>query len=379
MIRGTRGRAFTLIELLVVIAIIGILIALLLPAVQKVRAAAARTQCANNLKQIGLALHGYQDVNGSFPPALDNNPFETTAPPHATQKYWMLSWMTRILPFVEQDNLWHLTEAEENNTSIGLPGRYDPWGLAGNFQDRYVGLGTELKVLSCPADDRQYLDSKVTEYGEKFLIAFAGYMGVSGISHRGGHTITGGNTGDIPTQNDQIDPTTGLNTGVNGILIPVQNFTGSCPPGVRVNQITDGLSNTLMVGERPPSKDLLFGWWFAGFGLSGDGDTDVVLGISETFENAQFQFQYHDKYTGRSCSRGNKDPNATNDPNNPPYQLKFGETDNQCDQFHYWSLHSGGSNFCLGDGSVRFLTYGTSPIVQRAMATRDGGEVFDAP
>ena len=128
------------------------------------------------------------------------------------------------------------------------------------------------------------------------------------------------------------------------------------------------------------SADLIFGWWFAGFGLSGDGDTDVVLGISETFENTQSQFQYKDKYTHKLCSRGNKDPNAVNDPlGNFPYQFKFGEIDNHCDQFHYWSLHEGGANFCLGDGSVRFLTYSTSPIIQRAMATRDGGEVFDAP
>jgi prepilin-type N-terminal cleavage/methylation domain-containing protein/prepilin-type processing-associated H-X9-DG protein len=362
MTRWTRGRAFTLIELLVVIAIIGVLIALLLPAVQKVRAAAQRTQCINNLKQIGLALHGYHDVNGSFPPALDNNPFEVATGVHATQKYWMLSWMVRILTFLEQDNLWRLTDMEENNTSVGLPTRYDPWNVV-NRKDRYVGLGMELNVFRCPADDRQYTTT-VSEYGTNYVIGFTGYLGVNGICHRGGHTIFG-NTGDIPTPNDQIDPTTGLNTGMNGILIPVQNYTGSCPPGVRMNQVTDGLSNTLMVGERPPSWDLIFGWWFAGFGLSGDGDTDVVLGISETRENNAFL---------QSCSRGSKDPN---DP--AAYKLSAGDIYNHCDQLHYWSLHSGGANFLLGDGSARFLTYGISPIVQRAMATRDGGEVFDAP
>jgi prepilin-type N-terminal cleavage/methylation domain-containing protein len=377
MTRRTRSRAFTLIELLVVIAIIGILIALLLPAVQKVRAAAARTQCANNLKQLGLALHSYHDVNGSFPPALDNNPYYYASDPHPPQKYWMLSWMTRILTFMEQDNLWHLTDMEENDTSVAAPKRYDPWQVQ-RGKDRYVGLGTELKVLSCPADNRQYLAANVSEYGTAYLIGFTGYLGVSGICHRGGHTIQG-DTGDVPTPNDQIDPTTGNPTGINGILIPVQNFTGICPPGVRMNQVTDGLSNTLLIGERPPSADLIFGWWFAGFGLSGDGDTDVVLGISETFENQQFEFQYKDKNTGRPCSRGNRDPRATGDPNNPPYQLKLGEIDNHCDQFHFWSPHESGANFCLGDGSVRFLTYSTSPIVQRAMATRASGEVFDAP
>ncbi len=373
MTRCTRGRAFTLIELLVVIAIIGILIALLLPAVQKVRAAAQRTQCINNLKQIGLALHGFHDVNGSFPPALDNLPWENNTPGRypITQKYWMLSWMARILPFIEQDNLWKVTEAEENDTSIPLPNRYDPWNNK-NHQTKlygYTALGTEIKIFTCPADDRTYLATKVTEYGETFLIGFTEYLGVNGICHRGGHT-TQGTVGDYATQNSEIDPTTGLLTGVNGIMIPVQNL-GSGPPGIKMNQITDGLSNTLMVGERPPSKDLYFGWWFAGFGMHGDGDCDVVLGISERLESNSFN--YRDPQ-GNLCSQGSPDPNSA-----AAYKLSPGDINNQCDQFHFWSLHQGGSNFLLGDGSVHFLNYSISPIVQRAMATRAGGEVFDAP
>lgn len=103
----TRRLAFTLLELLVVIAIIAVLIGLLLPAVQKVRDAANRLKCANNLKQMGIALHGYHDQMGSFPPGLDNMPFFTSSGAKTTQKYWMLSWFTRIMPWIEQANVYY--------------------------------------------------------------------------------------------------------------------------------------------------------------------------------------------------------------------------------------------------------------------------------
>src|SRR5687767_4784865 len=102
-----RRKAFTLIELLVVIAIIAVLIALLVPAVQKVREAAARTQCLNNLKQIGIALHAYHDVKKVLPPGAPSDipPFAPQVPTTANPG-WGSGWMVHILPYIEQDNIY---------------------------------------------------------------------------------------------------------------------------------------------------------------------------------------------------------------------------------------------------------------------------------
>src|SRR5437016_2856662 len=123
-----RKRAFTLIELLVVIAIIAVLIGLLLPAVQKVRDAANRIKCANNLKQIGIALHSYHDAIGSFP-AVDTNPCVappvtgwTTGNAGGWQKFWDVSWQVKIFPFIEQDNSYRITQgAEDGSYPPGVP------------------------------------------------------------------------------------------------------------------------------------------------------------------------------------------------------------------------------------------------------------------
>jgi prepilin-type N-terminal cleavage/methylation domain-containing protein len=137
---GTAG--FTLVELLVVIAVIAILIGLLLPAVQKVRHAALRTKCANNEKQIGLALHNYHDVHGSFPPAQNTSFYN--------QYYW--SWLAKILPFIEQDNLYRQAEIWRDS---GPPGylRWAPWYTANGMQPQNPVLAYVVPTYICPLDN----------------------------------------------------------------------------------------------------------------------------------------------------------------------------------------------------------------------------------
>jgi prepilin-type processing-associated H-X9-DG protein len=123
---------------------------------------------------------------------------------------------------------------------------------------------------------------------------------------------------------------------------------------IRVTDIHDGSSNTLLVGERPPSADLIFGWWYAGWGQDRAGEGDSVLGVRT--KNVQIPF-------APDCPVG-------------PYHFAPGDFNNQCDAFHFWSPHSGGANFVFADGSARFLTYSADEIMP-ALATRAGREVVE--
>jgi len=325
MVRSRSRSGFTLIELLVVIAIIAILIGLLVPAVQKVREAAARAQCQNNLKQLGLAVHGYHDTNKKFPPALNQKLVPNTQA-QAKLVWWYLSWMGRVLPYIEQQPLGNTIPTEYARY-------YGPWGST--TVAPHIGLGTAPPLLTCPSDPRGQVTALLTVYVANTKVAFTGYLGNSGLDSR----------------------------SMDGIF-----FTES---GVKMVAITDGTSNTLMVGERPPSADMNFGWWYAGAGFYDAAATappagrqvgvgDVVLGTRE-------------QYYILDSTDGVGGPGKTCAATYMNYQA--GNINDPCHQVHYWSQHTGGSNFAFADGSVRFLSY-TADNVMPALATRGGGEIF---
>jgi prepilin-type N-terminal cleavage/methylation domain-containing protein/prepilin-type processing-associated H-X9-DG protein len=311
-----RRRGFTLIELLVVIAIIAILIGLLLPAVQKVRDAAARTQCSNNLKQMGLALHNYHDVNNKLPWGI-----AYSGQGGATYPFYYWSWMAMMMPYYEQDNLYKQAYAWAMNGAQGNS-QYNWWPWGGFWLSPQTpanpALGTKVKTLICPADGRQDLLLPGSQWGGIGNVAFTGYLGVA----------DSGNNGSSST--------------ANGILYWAST--------TKLLDITDGTSNTLMVGERPPSADLNYGWWFAGAGWN-QGEGDVVLGARAVSYASSL---------GCSASSVGFQP---------------GNINNACDQAHWWSMHSGGGNFLRGDGSVIFLNY-TANAVLPQLCSRNGGEVI---
>jgi prepilin-type N-terminal cleavage/methylation domain-containing protein/prepilin-type processing-associated H-X9-DG protein len=314
-----RRSGFTLIELLVVIAIIAILIGLLVPAVQKVREAAARTQCVNNLKQMGLAAHNYHDANKRLPSGVWS-PLTAT---YATD-WWYISWMGRILPYVEQDTVGRLITPEFQRI-------YYPWGFAATGQNApHLQLGLPMPLFICPSESRSLVNPSVNLGWGNAPVAFTCYLGNSGTNSR----------------------------AKDGVMYDQSK--------IKLTAITDGTSNTILVGERPPSADLNFGWWYAGAGFY-DAAVGTQVGVGDVLLGAREIYYAQDSGDsvggpGLGCAQTfvNFQPGDINQP---------------CHQVHFWSYHPGGSNFCFADGSVHFLSYSADPQMP-ALVTRAGGEII---
>lgn len=290
-------RGLSLLELLVVVAIIAVIVGLTLAAVQRVRASAARTHCVNTIRQLGLSLQQYHQAHGAFPPGVSYADGKDPQP--------FLGWQARMLPYLEQRDLWDRTVAAFQQSQVF-------WDIP-----PHTGLATVVPAFLCPADGRITAPAAVGH--DRGLRAFTSYLGVEG-THAGAN---------------------------DGLLY----LDSKC----RLTDVTDGASNTLLVGERPPSADLVLGWWYAGWGQRKNGDADLILGVRTRNYGGN----------GRGCPEG-------------PYQFTPGSFKNQCDAFHFWSPHTGGAHFALADGSVRFIGYSADPIMP-AIATRAGGEGIGPP
>jgi len=345
---------------LVVIAIIAILIGLLLPAVQKVREAAARTQCTNNLKQQGLALHNFHDTNNRLPaalnigttwyttylrdkPACGTGPNGTTYPNDGP----FFSWAYQITPHMELGNMYNAFRHDAN------PAAWPWWQYLPGLP---AAQGNEVnavpaKVMKCPSDPRAdliYIDTPT--YAQGGNAALTDYLGVNG--------------------RDQYRE----DGGQDGILY--------VNAGVKMATIYDGTSNTLLVGERPPANNLLYGWMWAGSGDSPYfGTTDVVLGVREIRPESSQPSAGTANQNPNSFTRDYYRPGDLNDPNNDH-------------RWHYWSLHPGGGMWLFADGHVQFLSYsagtqvvGTYTInsqpvsltLLEVMASRARNETFAMP
>ncbi len=304
MARNTR-RGFTLIELLVVIAIIAILIGLLLPAVQKVREAAARTKCSNNLKQIALALMQHHDNKNFFPSNIGNANYPNDA------SFQNRTWMLSALPYLEQDAMHAL--ATKNAASMVTA------------QER------SMAIYACPSDPRSDIVFNQNVGGFSANYGLTWYVAITGTTF----------------------------SSYDGVMYNRPPTTPKDTRGLtKVDMISDGTSNTAIVGERPPSPNgayfpLYWGWWL----YETNQDTSMCA------TNSSLVF---------SSSLGN---GGTSCPN--PDRYRPGNINNYCDTNHFWAAHNVGGHFAFVDGSVRMIPYTTPASVVVAICTRNKAEAVN--
>jgi prepilin-type N-terminal cleavage/methylation domain-containing protein/prepilin-type processing-associated H-X9-DG protein len=320
--RNRHASGSTLIELLVVIAIIGILVSILLPAVQMAREAARRSGCGNNLKQISLGFQNYESVYGALPPHLVMGPCAgSTAPPQFTMPTGWWTWRVFILPWVEQVPLYNEIDT-----------RADGHAEMSRFAEQ---TSQNLPVYLCPSDSYAREVFRPTDFwqGPKIGLASSNYFACLG--------------GDGGAQRSWFYPNWD-NPSVCDRYAPTNNrlaYNGAFPDANRsisLAGITDGTSQTIAAGERPgdptrPGPQL--GWWALGVGFDAAGNGDSGIDGFEGF------------FLGNS-----QDPWAHMN--------------------HFWSQHPGGANFTMCDGSVRFILYNINYHTFTALGSRSGAEVI---
>ena len=308
-------KGFTLIELLVVIAIIAVLIGLLVPAVQKVREAANRMSCGNNLKQLAIAVHSYGDANGSLPHNGSRN-FTTQAQSCCGINAPRWSWISRVLPYIEQEAL-----SKQANVS-------DTTNLDASATT-LAAIATPIKSLRCPSDTTPATRNDAANVAPT-VVALTSYKGVSGGNWGDGEarwlwgTPNGPFSGPVGTTSHA-----GITNG-NGMF-----FRADYLRKLKLSDITDGTSNTMMLGEDVGNFNQHVSWPYSNNAV---GTCGIAINSKQASGAA---YNYTDW------------PNV----------------------YSFRSMHSGGAQFALADASVRFVRESVNISSYRNLCSIQGGEL----
>ncbi len=340
-----RVRGFTLIELLVVIAIIAVLIALLLPAVQAAREAARRAQCVNNMKQLAIAAHNYNSTTNTFPANLYLHPNYSTA----TYNWNNSSWIVFLLPYMEQQPVY----SSINFNYMWGPNKLGKWNAAVVGQQNSTVRVTVINSLLCPSDNSASVDTNNADEIGNSPAAGTSYVGNLGDNCLACNTFNGPSYGFCASQ--------GYNCRMNQLgdpssqTIPPGPGTGSgifwreCS-GVSLADITDGTSNTFLAGEQIQRVTFWNAWVEANQSI---GSTALPLNYVAP---------------------------GTKITANGSIIIKTGGSDlgNFAHWYSFRSLHPGGGNFAMCDGSVKFIKSTINMAAYQGLSTRNLGEVISA-
>jgi prepilin-type N-terminal cleavage/methylation domain-containing protein len=331
--RRVKSRAgFTLVELLVVIAIIGILIALLLPAVQMAREAARRISCGNNLKQYGLAVHLYHDTHKQLPPA---GTFQNRAGRDWNQNMApRIGWQVRIMPFMEQNALYERLNMNAINAHLTRV----PWE-GRTIEARRI----QVPYAMCPSDPRDRVR------GAWAQASYSGNLGSQLVTSNNGSCNT------FTTLNLHRMPGSGANHGNSSDVNAVNGIFSRHGMDIRLASITDGTSNTFLVGEvLMDCTDHTSGWWNFNGGGNAHASTSAPLNTMTT------------------CARNQQEA------------IDRGYLNPQCWQKNNWnyswgfrSKHPTGAQFALCDGSVTFINQTIDYATYQYMGSRNDGKVVE--